>query len=295
MRFGAHLPIAAFNGSRPTASTLVECAEVAEALGYTTLCANDHLVFSVPWTDGIVALSAAAARTKSIRLMTTASLLVVRGAASLGSAAVALAYVSGGRLTMSLTPGSTQSDYDAIGIPFEQRWSRFDAALDEFKAYLDREGAAVSVWIASWGSEAGMRRFARHGDGWLASAYHATPEHFASSLAYLKQQLALRGTDGDGFPNAVATMYTFLTDDPQRADSVLRTLISPRQAPADLRDRMLIGPADDCVEKLRALEAAGVKEVFIWPVADEVRQLERFANEVVPRFEQSPAGVQGSD
>ena len=27
---------------------------------------------------------------------------------------------------------------------------------------------------------------------------------------------------------------------------------------------------------------AGVQRVFIWPVADELRQLERFANEVRP-------------
>ena len=112
MRFGAHLPIAGFGGERPSAFTLVGCAEAAEALGYTTLCANDHILFSVPWTDGLVALGAAAARTRSITLMTTAALLVVRGAASLGSALVALHHLSGGRLRVGLTPGSTQADYE---------------------------------------------------------------------------------------------------------------------------------------------------------------------------------------
>jgi hypothetical protein len=73
MRFGAHLPIAGFGRERPPASTLMECAEASEALGYTTLCANDHLLFALPWTDGLVALGAAAARTKSISLMTTAN------------------------------------------------------------------------------------------------------------------------------------------------------------------------------------------------------------------------------
>src|SRR2546427_11150842 len=97
MRFGVHLPIAGFGGERPAASTLIGCAEVAEALGYTTLCANDHLLFAIPWTDGLVALGAAAARTKSISLMTTAALLVVRGPAPLGSALAALHHLSGGK------------------------------------------------------------------------------------------------------------------------------------------------------------------------------------------------------
>jgi len=287
MRFGAHLPIAGFGGERPSASTLIGCAEAAEALGYTTLCANDHIHFSVPWTDGLVALGAAAARTRSITLMTTAALLVVRGAALLGSALVALHHLSGGRLRVGLTPGSTQADYEAVHIPFAERWSRFDAEMSALKSYLDREApaAAIPLWIASWGSEAGLRRVARHGDGWLASAYHSTPEHFSHSLAYLTQQLERAHKPPGAFPNAIATMYLYLTDDPAQSQSVLETLVSPHQAPSDLRDRSLVGPTVDCIERLQGLEAAGAKEVFVWPVRDEVKQLQRFAEEVFPTFQ----------
>ena len=284
MLFGAHLPIAGFDGSAPSASTVIDCAEAAEALGYETLCANDHLVFSIPWTDGLVALGVAAARTKSIGLMTTASLLVVRGPAPLGSAVAALAHLSGGRMTVCVTPGSTISDYEAVGIPFEERWARFDAALPAFRSYLDQAGVRLPLWIASWGSEAGLRRVARHGDGWLASAYHSTPEHFDASLGYLRRHLEEVGKEPHLFPHAVATMYTYLTDDPAEAERIVRTLVSPRQAPADLRDRSLIGTVPACIERLRRLEAAGVSQVFVWPVADQVRQLARFAEELVPHF-----------
>src|SRR2546427_4955278 len=145
MRFGAHLPVAGFGGERPAASTLIGCAEAAEALGYTTLCANDHLLFATPWTDGLVALGAAAARTKSIGLMTTASLLVVRGPAPLGSALVALHHLSGGRLRVGLTPGSTMADYEAVGIPFEERWSRFDAGISALRSYLGSAAPASRI------------------------------------------------------------------------------------------------------------------------------------------------------
>ncbi len=286
MRFGAHLPVAGFNGERPSASTLIECAEAAEALGYTTLCANDHLLFAVPWTDGLVALGAASARTHSISLMTTAALLVVRGPAPLGSALIALHHLSGGRLRVGLTPGSTMADYEAVGIPFEERWSRFDAGISALRSYLDLAAPAshIPLWVASWGSEAGLRRVARHGDGWLASAYHSTAEQFSKSVSYLTAQLERSGKSPAGFPNAIATMYMHLTDDPAEAESVLGMLVSPRQAPADLRDRSLVGTPADCVRKVQMLQAAGVQQVFVWPVGDEVKQLRRFADEVFPHF-----------
>jgi alkanesulfonate monooxygenase SsuD/methylene tetrahydromethanopterin reductase-like flavin-dependent oxidoreductase (luciferase family) len=37
------------------------------------------------------------------------------------------------------------------------------------------------VWIGSWGSSAGLRRVARLGEGWLASAYNTTPALFAEA------------------------------------------------------------------------------------------------------------------
>jgi len=49
-----------------------------------------------------------------------------------------------------------------------------------------------------------------------------------------------------------------------------------------LRDRLAIGRAEDFAAKLSAFADAGVQRVFIWPVADEIRQLERFAAEVRP-------------
>jgi alkanesulfonate monooxygenase SsuD/methylene tetrahydromethanopterin reductase-like flavin-dependent oxidoreductase (luciferase family) len=286
VRFGAHLPIAGFEGQRPAASTLIECAEAADALGYTTLCANDHVLFAIPWTDGLVALGAAAARTKSISLMTTAALLVVRGPAPLGSALVALHHLSGGRLRIGLTPGSTVADYEVVRIPFEERWSKFDADILSLRSYLDRVAprTEIPLLVASWGSEAGLRRVARHGDGWLASAYHSTADTFSTCMSYLMTQLERFGKPRGAFPNAIATMYLHLTDDPAEANSVLGVLVSPRHAPSDLRDRSLVGTPGDCVDKLRRLQAAGAQEVFVWPIRDEVNQLRRFADEVFPHF-----------
>jgi alkanesulfonate monooxygenase SsuD/methylene tetrahydromethanopterin reductase-like flavin-dependent oxidoreductase (luciferase family) len=129
-----------------------------------------------------------------------------------------------------------------------------------------------------------LRRVARHGDGWLASAYHATAEHFSKCRSYLAAQLEQFEKPPGAFPNAIATMYLHLTDDPAEANSVLGMLVSPHQAPSDLRDRSLVGTPSDCVRKLRGLQAAGAQEVFVWPIRNEVKQLHRFAEEVFPHF-----------
>jgi alkanesulfonate monooxygenase SsuD/methylene tetrahydromethanopterin reductase-like flavin-dependent oxidoreductase (luciferase family) len=286
MRFGAHLPIAAFSGSRPGGKALAEYAETAEELGFTTLCANDHLLFTLPWVDAMVALGLAAGRTSRIRLMTTAALLAVRGAAPLGSALVALQHLSEGRLVAAVTPGSSRSDYDAVERNFDSRWSLFDAEVPRLRAFLERAlpGAAPPLWIASWGSQAGLRRVARLGDGWLASAYHGTPDHIAESFARLASWLHAAGKEPATFPMALATTYLFVTEDPEAAQSALGLAVSPATAPSDLRDRLLIGTPADCADRLHRLKAAGVDEVFIWPLRDEVAQLRLFHEEVIPRL-----------
>jgi alkanesulfonate monooxygenase SsuD/methylene tetrahydromethanopterin reductase-like flavin-dependent oxidoreductase (luciferase family) len=52
--------------------------------------------------------------------------------------------------------------------------------------------------------------------------------------------------------------------------------------PEELRERLLIGPAELCAERIAAYAAAGAQRMFIWPVADPILQLERFHQAVRP-------------
>ena len=58
MEFGVHLPLISFAGEQRSLDELLAFTEAARDLGYTHLCANDHLVFSRPWLDGPTALAA---------------------------------------------------------------------------------------------------------------------------------------------------------------------------------------------------------------------------------------------
>jgi alkanesulfonate monooxygenase SsuD/methylene tetrahydromethanopterin reductase-like flavin-dependent oxidoreductase (luciferase family) len=110
-------------------------------------------------------------------------------------------------------PGSSADDHAAVGIGFRERWRRFDEAVQVLRALLHGgagfEGEFYStrgmqleprpvqrpgppIWVASWGSPAGLRRVARLGDGWLASAYNTTPDSFRDGLDRLGEELRRR-------------------------------------------------------------------------------------------------------
>jgi len=76
--YGAHLPLADL-GATPSLASLKTYARAADALGYTYLCANDHLLFSRPWLDGPTALAAVIEESGSMQLATTVSRPVLRG------------------------------------------------------------------------------------------------------------------------------------------------------------------------------------------------------------------------
>ena len=78
MEYGAHLPLIDF-GTSPSLRGLKEYARTAAGLGYRTLCANDHLLFSRPWLDGPTGLAAVIEGSGDLALATTIALPVIRG------------------------------------------------------------------------------------------------------------------------------------------------------------------------------------------------------------------------
>jgi probable F420-dependent oxidoreductase len=304
--YGVHLPLIEMSGASISLAHLTSYAACAEQLGFRAVAANDHLLFPRPWLDGPTALAAVLASAPRAALMTTVALPVVRGPVPLAKTLAALDLLSGGRLIAGLGPGSSASDYAAVGLPFEERWKRFEEAVRAMRAlwrgegppftgdFYSTDGVALRpspaqrpgppIWLGSWGSEAGLRRTARLADGWLASAYNATPATFAAARERLQGHLRRVGKDPDRFPNAVATMFFYLTDDRAAAERVIQVILSPMlNRPAEvLRERLLVGPAEICAERLRAYRDAGAGRVLLWPVDDELRQLERFQERVVP-------------
>jgi alkanesulfonate monooxygenase SsuD/methylene tetrahydromethanopterin reductase-like flavin-dependent oxidoreductase (luciferase family) len=100
------------------------------------------LCVSTPWLDGPTALAAVAGRSGGMKLVTTLALASLRGPVPLAKALSALDILSGGRVIAGVGPGSSKADYEAVGVPFEQRWQRFDEVARLLKPLL-QPGAAV--------------------------------------------------------------------------------------------------------------------------------------------------------
>src|SRR4051812_42667365 len=295
-----------FGGNPYSLDHLTAYTETAAQLGFSALSTNDHMVFSVPWMDGPTALASVIGHSGTMTLATTVALPVVRGPVPIAKTLAAIDRLSQGRLVVAVGPGSSQQDFEAVGIDFAERWVRLDEAVATLRAlwqtdakpfvgrFYSTEGitldphptrvAGPPIWIGSWGSEAGLRRTARLADGWLASAYNTTPTSFGEAWLQLQSQLPSHGKDPATFPNALATMWFYITEDQAEADRVMRERLVPTiHRPEEmLRERLPVGSAELFAEKLTAFARAGVQRVFIWPVADEARQLELFWETVRP-------------
>ncbi len=299
MELGVNLPLMRFGEEALSLQRLQETVDAARDCGFAAIAANDHFVFQTPWLDGLTALASMVERSGEMALATTISLAVLRGPAPLAKALAAIDVLSEGRLVAALGPGSSERDYRLVGIPFEERWKRFDEVIAQVRQLLgpDSELAprpwrddGVPLWIGSWGSRAGLARVARAGDGWLASAYNTTPERFAAARTDLAQALEGRGRDATGFPNALATMWTWVSQDRAEGDRVLADVLAPilRRDPDELRGQVCVGPAEHCAELLSRYAEAGCQRVYLWPLGDEVRQLELVAEHVAPQVSGPP-------
>lgn len=106
-----------------------------EDLEFDSIWVYDHLLYRTKKgeTTGIWAgwsmLSAMAAVTQKVELGTLVACNSFRNPALLAKMAHTVDEISGGRLTLGIGAGWNQPEYEAFGIPFDHRVSRFEEAV----------------------------------------------------------------------------------------------------------------------------------------------------------------------
>jgi alkanesulfonate monooxygenase SsuD/methylene tetrahydromethanopterin reductase-like flavin-dependent oxidoreductase (luciferase family) len=309
---------------------ILSIARKAESLGYDSLSVNDHVVFRTSWLDSLSTLSAVAAVTNGIRLGTSILNIVVRSPVICVKSLAAIDILSSGRLfAAGVGPGSHKGDYDVCGIPFEERWSRFNEALeilhilwnsgwleeeeeddDNTKSiaptscvdyagkYYQLEKISVGpkpyqkphppIFIGTWGSsEAGIRRAAKYGDGWMASAYNVTPDKFKEKWNILLSYRKRLGKDRESFENCIMSMFGYIDNDKDKVHRMIKNILSPALGrPAEhLENLLLFGSVEECIQKINAFREAGAERIHFWPISDFEEQIEIFRKEIVSRYQ----------
>lgn len=175
-------------------------AAALEAAGYRFATVGEHVSFNVPVTNSFISLAAAAAATTTLQLMSGIVLVPLYPPALLAKLGAALGVVAGGRYHMGIgVGGEIAAEFEACGVPLNERGARTDEALEILRLLWSTDHAAFEGRFTSFGdvtiaprlddpppiwvsgrSPAAMRRAARLGDGWFPYMY--TPEKYATSL-----------------------------------------------------------------------------------------------------------------
>ncbi|HKF74846.1 MAG TPA: TIGR03619 family F420-dependent LLM class oxidoreductase [Candidatus Dormibacteraeota bacterium] len=276
----------------PPAAEFRRLGARVEELGYDSLWVADRIASGSqgsPLLEGVAALGAFVGFTHRIRLGTSVLVAPPRQPAILAKQLATLDFLSGGRLTVGLGLGENPYDYAAAEVPFQRRGRRVEEVIGVLRGawaggptrYQGRQHDIPEVWLEPgpcrpggpplWigaQADAAVKRAGRLADGWIG--FQVTPDRYAERLAMARAAAVEAGRDADVF--GAALMIPALV----RADGGAARLEAQesfgrrfrREIPMQAIEEMCaVGDPDDCVRKLAAYAAAGVREVILSPLA----------------------------
>src|SRR5262249_46667158 len=148
----------------PEGSHYRRIAQAAEAAGFDSLWAGDHVSFHLPLLELTVALATFAAATERIRVGAGVLLLPLRPPALVAREFGSLDYVSGGRVILGIGVGGEHpADFEAVGVPVGERGARANHAMGVLRELFAREAPAPvqpngpPLWVGGR-SDAAIRR-----------------------------------------------------------------------------------------------------------------------------------------
>ncbi len=189
----------------------------AEALGFHSIWVGDHVFYRVDILDPLTMLTWVAAQTTRVRLGTAVMLTAYRNPVLLAKAASSLDHLSGGRLTLGVSIGGSEAEFNSLGVPMNKRvthlrenvaimrrlWAEEDV---EYEGNFHRiEGGTmtprpvqkpgVPIWFGG-ASEAMHRRLAGIADGWVGPG-GMPADTFVDGVKRVRDFAAEQGRDPD--------------------------------------------------------------------------------------------------
>ncbi len=268
MKFGIHIPQI---GRKAGPEAVRRGAVQAEELGFDHIWVNDHLAIphdapyppSKSFYEPLITLTWAAAATERVHLGTSVLVLPLRIPVHLAKELATLDLLSGGRLILGTGVGWLEGEFDAMGVPYQDRGARTDdiieilracwredpisyqphtvtAALDGIRT-LPQPEREIPIWVGGH-SKLALDRAKRLGDGWHGT--RTPPKAIAPIVEDLREA---RGED------FVISMRLFW--DPLEDDNDELKAMTAAYAEAGV-DALILEPRQRGLEDwLRAVEA----------------------------------------
>jgi probable F420-dependent oxidoreductase len=274
--------------------SVLRAAGRAEELGFDHVAVGNRLLdsgFGLD-SDPLVLLSAVAAATSRLRLLTSVLVVPNYPAVVLANQAATLDVISGGRLVLGVGTGWNPDEFEAVGVSARERGARTDDHLAAALALWSRrpadfEGPFTAVRAASLGvppltpggppvwvgghSDAALRRALRFGTGWYGTGVDA------AEVEDVRRRLHALAPEPAAADRLTLASAAFLT--PPGIPAVLSAPGRPLGGGAANAARV--------TEDLKRLADAGLTACTLWlPVAAERLEtaMEWIAAEVMPHL-----------
>jgi probable F420-dependent oxidoreductase len=257
---------------------MLEVVRRAEARGLDSAWVTDHvivprdavLIYRDHMLDPLAVLPWLAGVTERITLGTSVVILPYRTPIPVAKLLASVDVLSGGRLIVGVAIGWLEAEFAALGVPFRERVSRSEEAIELMRTLWTQEVPEVEtrhhrlhglkasplplqkprppIWIGG-GSDGALRRVARLGDGWHATG--APPETFRQGMDTVQRYWKEAGREGE--PVGSVRVAVFI-------DGVHRPAVDM----AFLRGRYAItGSVAQVTEALRRFQAQGCAHVAL--------------------------------
>jgi probable F420-dependent oxidoreductase len=146
LELGLNLPFVerSMDGRTPRWADILAMAQTGESIGFDAVWISDHVGFGDPAGDWRGAweswtlLAAVAASTRRVALGTYVLAVPFRNPALLAKMAETLDEVSGGRVILGIGAGWNEPEFTSYGVPFDDRFRRFEDGLRIITAMLRR-------------------------------------------------------------------------------------------------------------------------------------------------------------
>jgi len=308
MRWGLALKNFVGPAETPDIDALLAYAERAEALGFESLWAWDHVILGVepafPILDAVGTLTAIAARTQRIKLGTGILVLPLRNPTLAAKALGTLDVVSKGRLILGVAAGWYAREFDAAGVPFKQRGRLFERNLDILTRLWTEDRVTLTIdefnlreavmrprpvqrprppILIGGYVDAVLRRVVTTADGWLT--YFYTPESYRRAWAKIVAYAREAGRDPTML-SGTNQLAIYVGRSRAETEAPMRQWLQTEWDVAawseSTIEHAIRGSVDECVEQLQAHVTSGVDRIILIPYRYQPEQVELIAKEIMP-------------